>query len=464
VASEPEEDVPRKSSRSKIKQSPIVPSLNEEEVTRKPSRSKSKARALESEQEEPITIKPKHKRTASRSKSKAPIPLQVSELESDIEPEIPTLVKKASLKKPKAPPQVPAAQNLFDDDVFTDHYVPAPPASPPVALKQDPVEMPPLFVPKRNNKTVVPPTENKGSAPLEKEKKKSSKPKSKPQLLAHTSDEEPVEIHHRVLRNPTSKDSSRPSPTRKPTETMEDLAVRPEQKMKVVEISSDEEDVEPLPKREQAIVISQPGKENNSSFANGQFAAQPLPVAPLNKSEAFSRPSSTRSATGAKLVAVEVAKPLNSTPLQRSPSPKSASPVVNPDVSMEYVGLPTTEPGLEPEQDQDAKMLETPVTPPRQTAQARPASFGNDRTDLKPDPIVEDKPTAEVEPPFIPALSKLPFIPLNSLSEAELDMTVEEWIRYQMEVEYDKFRRDGERELQRFRKRAEEVRKVIEGL
>jgi len=43
-------------------------------------------------------------------------------------------------------------------------------------------------------------------------------------------------------------------------------------------------------------------------------------------------------------------------------------------------------------------------------------------------------------------------------------MTVEEWIRYQIEVEYDKFKRDGERELARFRKRAEEVRKVIEGL
>jgi len=64
-----------------------------------------------------------------------------------------------------------------------------------------------------------------------------------------------------------------------------------------------------------------------------------------------------------------------------------------------------------------------------------------------------------VEPPVIPALSKLPFTSLQSLSEAELDMTVEEWIRYQMDVEYDKFRRDGDRELQRFRNQAEEVRK-----
>jgi hypothetical protein len=53
-------------------------------------------------------------------------------------------------------------------------------------------------------------------------------------------------------------------------------------------------------------------------------------------------------------------------------------------------------------------------------------------------------------------------MPLQSLSEAELDMSVEEWIRYQIEVEQDRFKRDGEREL--LNKRAEEVRKAIESL
>ena len=53
---------------------------------------------------------------------------------------------------------------------------------------------------------------------------------------------------------------------------------------------------------------------------------------------------------------------------------------------------------------------------------------------------------------------------MQNLTDAELDMTVEEWIRYQMDVEFDKFRRDGERELQQFRKKAEEARKTIERL
>ena len=68
------------------------------------------------------------------------------------------------------------------------------------------------------------------------------------------------------------------------------------------------------------------------------------------------------------------------------------------------------------------------------------------------------------EPAYLPPLSRLPFMPLQTLNEAELDMTVEEWIRYQIEVEQDRFKRDGERELERFKKRAEEVRKSIEGL
>ena len=77
----------------------------------------------------------------------------------------------------------------------------------------------------------------------------------------------------------------------------------------------------------------------------------------------------------------------------------------------------------------------------------------------KPGPTVKTP-----EPEILPALSRVPFIPLQTLTEAELDMTVEEWIRYQMEIEFDKLKRDGERELARFKARAEEVRKMIEGL
>ena len=68
------------------------------------------------------------------------------------------------------------------------------------------------------------------------------------------------------------------------------------------------------------------------------------------------------------------------------------------------------------------------------------------------------------EPQIMPALSRIPYLPLQVVTDAELDMTVEEWIRYQMEIEYDKLKRDGERELARFKARAEEARMIIESL
>ena len=106
----------------------------------------------------------------------------------------------------------------------------------------------------------------------------------------------------------------------------------------------------------------------------------------------------------------------------------------------------------EPEPETNNHVYTAPLTPQRSLHQTPPKVISP----------LKAAPSTTIE--LIPALSKLPSIPLHTLTEAELDMTVEEWIRYQMDVEYDKFRRDGERELQRFRNQAEEVRKTIEGL
>ena len=108
----------------------------------------------------------------------------------------------------------------------------------------------------------------------------------------------------------------------------------------------------------------------------------------------------------------------------------------------------------EPEPETNKHVDTAPSTPQRSLPQTPPKKVITSPPKALPSTTVE----------LIPALSKLPSIPLHTLTEAELDMTVEEWIRYQMDVEYDKFRRDGERELQRFRNQAEEVRKAIEGL
>lgn len=191
------------------------------------------------------------------------------------------------------------------------------------------------------------------------------------------------------------------------------------QKTTVVEISSDEESE----KDEKVEPIAQSIKENTHGPTTTQVISQPQPEheARIVLSHQSRKPK--------KSLTVEVVQP-------KPPSVPAESPIRDVDVVMGDI------------EDNHAPSTPQPQTPSKK--------------DLTPPHIMETSTT--IEPLLIPALSKLPFTPLHALSEAELDMTVEEWIRYQMDVEYDKFRRDGERELQRFRNQAEEVRKAIEAL
>ena len=52
----------------------------------------------------------------------------------------------------------------------------------------------------------------------------------------------------------------------------------------------------------------------------------------------------------------------------------------------------------------------------------------------------------------------------TQLTEEERLMTVEEWIRQEIEVHYERLRRDGEMKIKLFKERAEEVRRQIESL
>ncbi|KAJ7173692.1 hypothetical protein C8R46DRAFT_120235 [Mycena filopes] len=103
---------------------------------------------------------------------------------------------------------------------------------------------------------------------------------------------------------------------------------------------------------------------------------------------------------------------------------------------------------LEPEPDP------LPVTPPR----GAPSAIAVD------EPTQYGQTTSSEGFAFIPPLATDPFVNIDSLSEAEQEMTVEEWIRYQMGIEYERFKRDGERQLGMFKVRAEEVRRAIETL
>ena len=231
------------------------------------------------------------------------------------------------------------------------------------------------------------------------------------------------------------------------------------QKMKVVEVSSDEEpEEETEPEKPAQPQSRKPKRSLTVEVIKPELPSVPT-VSPIRdvdvgdtEPKTYPVPSTLLPQTPPKkdiahlIQDVDVGDterqtvyPVPSTPLPQTPPKKDITHLIR-DVDMG---------------DTERKMVyPVPSTPLPQTPPKK---------DITHPPKAVPASTA-VKPPLIPTLSKLPFTPWNALTEAELDMTVEEWIRYQMEVEYDKFRRDGERELQRFRSQAEEVRKVIEGL
>ncbi|KAF9006203.1 hypothetical protein BDQ17DRAFT_337658 [Cyathus striatus] len=92
-------------------------------------------------------------------------------------------------------------------------------------------------------------------------------------------------------------------------------------------------------------------------------------------------------------------------------------------------------------EDQDTQLI--PSTPPRPATPIRHDYAINPFSSSGPNTVLVQSSTANqssataepMEQPVIPPLSKLPFTTLHALTDAEMDMTVEEWIRYQMDVE-----------------------------
>ncbi|KAJ8523175.1 hypothetical protein ONZ45_g279 [Pleurotus djamor] len=93
------------------------------------------------------------------------------------------------------------------------------------------------------------------------------------------------------------------------------------------------------------------------------------------------------------------------------------------DVDMDQ--KPSVEPPTQP-----SEVIAPPQTPRKTKVEAIPAPV------TPPAPSASEQPEPPALPAFHPPLSKLPFQQIDQLSEAELEMTVEEWIRYQMKIEF----------------------------
>lgn len=74
----------------------------------------------------------------------------------------------------------------------------------------------------------------------------------------------------------------------------------------------------------------------------------------------------------------------------------------------------------------------------------------------------KDHPDNGLHPSVVDAQST--FNGIDVLTEAELDMTVEEWIRHEMDIQYNRFKADGERMIKDFQHSADEARRTIESM
>jgi hypothetical protein len=196
--------------------------------------------------------------------------------------------------------------------------------------------------------------------------------------------------------------------------------------------------------------------EQEDDGSSGGETGDGLPVVDISTDDeeprAAKTPAKAKGKGKTKKPAVEVHEKRTAPPSRTAGHPSTSRPLdgvdVDDDVEMAEVEESVQ---LEPEP--------LPVTPPRTPTYASTASSTAD----EPTQRSHAQPSPE-EYPFMPPLATDPFVDIYSLSEAEQDMTVEEWIRYQMAIEYERFKQDGERQLGMFELRAEEARRAIETL
>ena len=116
-----------------------------------------------------------------------------------------------------------------------------------------------------------------------------------------------------------------------------------------------------------------------------------------------------------------------------------------------------------PMQTADEQTEISNATPPPHTPSASPRNSPSPPANSPPLPSFEEDIAPEAQPePFTPFLSLIPVQMISALSEEESNMTIEDFIRREIELQYKQFKEDGERRIAEFKEQAAETRKTIE--
>ncbi|KAH9941315.1 uncharacterized protein BXZ73DRAFT_88456 [Epithele typhae] len=104
----------------------------------------------------------------------------------------------------------------------------------------------------------------------------------------------------------------------------------------------------------------------------------------------------------------------------------------------------------------------TPVSAVHRSAHPSPVRPDDDEDDVFMDARETMASTASAKAPYHPFLAEFPAEELSHLTEEEANMTIEQYIRHEMERQYVQLKTDGERRIEEFKRKAVETRKVIE--
>ena len=196
--------------------------------------------------------------------------------------------------------------------------------------------------------------------------------------------------------------------------------------------------------------------------------ADPGDVPPQSKVKVKGAP--TRSVSGSS--SNKTRKPSGSTSKSsRPPAFKARSPstLETEDTAMDDV-LPGSPRRAKPQTrtpDAEPPAPGTPISAVHRSAPPSPVREQKDEADIDIDqselPITE--PSAEPPRPsqtYHPFLAQFPIEELTKLTEEEAAMTVEQYIRREMEVQYALIKEDAERHIEGFKQKAVETQRVIE--
>ena len=252
----------------------------------------------------------------------------------------------------------------------------------------------------------------------------------------------------------------------------------------IVDISSDEESSRPASAVLRNTVRTSSPIPTTDAPLPPSSSTSPLDVPFRDLAHSHATPASTHSATfnrlssvpgtsstnskGKKKMVVEVVIPVSSGK-RTSKSKQSLDVEMFDATGPKKQDPPNPRVPIDVDDDDDLHMnhvTSPPRTPTLSPVHPRaPSTPPMSRTNGRPIPSTSTEPTQTMSPgSFIPFLSQIPVQKLTFLTAEESSMTIEEYVRREIELQYQQLKKDAERRIEEFKIKAAKTRRILEDL